>query len=47
MRFPCRSTDGIAGIAGAALVWAPAAVWLALTGHMLQGVVVAQKAAEG
>jgi predicted PurR-regulated permease PerM len=28
-------------VAGAALIWAPAAVWLALTGHMLQGIVIA------
>jgi predicted PurR-regulated permease PerM len=28
-------------VAGAAIVWVPAAVWLALTGHMVQGVVIA------
>jgi predicted PurR-regulated permease PerM len=28
-------------VAGAAIVWAPAAVWLALTGHLVQGVVIA------
>jgi predicted PurR-regulated permease PerM len=28
-------------VVGAAIVWAPAAVWLALTGHFLQGAVLA------
>jgi len=28
-------------VVGAAIIWVPAAVWLALTGHMVQGVVIA------